>query len=212
MEGRELRRITRQNDAWLARGAAGAGRADLRPEPGRHRDQRLHAQAAGLPAGHPLSHASSGFTAGRSGSTTTTSPTSTGRCWRRSGYVVLGVNPRGSSGRGEKFATAIFAAWGEKDGEDVLAAVDWAVDAGHRRSRPAGHRRLELRRDPDQPGDHPRPPVQGRDQRRGAGQRAARLRHRPVRHGVRARAGEAVGQPRSRTSRCPSRSSTPTGS
>jgi dipeptidyl aminopeptidase/acylaminoacyl peptidase len=46
------------------------------------------------------------------------------------GYVVLGVNPRGSSGRGEKFATAIFAAWGEKDGEDVLAAVDYAVAQG----------------------------------------------------------------------------------
>jgi dipeptidyl aminopeptidase/acylaminoacyl peptidase len=46
------------------------------------------------------------------------------------GYVVLGVNPRGSSGRGEKFATAIWGAWGQKDGEDVLAAVDWAVAQG----------------------------------------------------------------------------------
>ncbi len=46
------------------------------------------------------------------------------------GYVVLGVNPRGSSGRGEKFSTAIFAAWGEKDGDDVLAAVDHAVARG----------------------------------------------------------------------------------
>jgi dipeptidyl aminopeptidase/acylaminoacyl peptidase len=46
------------------------------------------------------------------------------------GYVVVGVNPRGSSGRGEKFATAIFAAWGEKDGDDVLAAVDHLVNAG----------------------------------------------------------------------------------
>jgi dipeptidyl aminopeptidase/acylaminoacyl peptidase len=47
-----------------------------------------------------------------------------------SGYVVLGVNPRGSSGRGEKFSSAIFAAWGEKDGDDVLAAVDHAVARG----------------------------------------------------------------------------------
>ena len=46
------------------------------------------------------------------------------------GYVVLGVNPRGSSGRGEKFSTAIFAAWGDKDGDDVLAAVDHAVARG----------------------------------------------------------------------------------
>ncbi len=46
------------------------------------------------------------------------------------GYLVLGVTPRGSSGRGEKFSRAIWAAWGEKDGEDVLAAVDWAVARG----------------------------------------------------------------------------------
>ena len=46
------------------------------------------------------------------------------------GYVVLAVNPRGSSGRGEKFATAIWAKWGQKDAEDVLAAVDWAVTQG----------------------------------------------------------------------------------
>jgi len=46
------------------------------------------------------------------------------------GYVVLGVNPRGSSGRGEKFATAIYADWGNKDAEDVLAAVDYAVAEG----------------------------------------------------------------------------------
>ena len=46
------------------------------------------------------------------------------------GYVVLGANPRGSSGRGEAFATAIYADWGNKDVEDVLAAVDYAVKQG----------------------------------------------------------------------------------
>jgi dipeptidyl aminopeptidase/acylaminoacyl peptidase len=46
------------------------------------------------------------------------------------GYVVLAVNPRGSSGRGEAFSTAIYADWGTKDGRDVLAAVDWAVTQG----------------------------------------------------------------------------------
>jgi dipeptidyl aminopeptidase/acylaminoacyl peptidase len=46
------------------------------------------------------------------------------------GYVVLGVNPRGSSGRGEQFSRAIWAKWGQKDAEDVLAAVDWAVAQG----------------------------------------------------------------------------------
>lgn len=46
------------------------------------------------------------------------------------GYVVVAANPRGSSGRGEKFTTAIFADWGSKDTEDVLAAVDLVVQQG----------------------------------------------------------------------------------
>jgi len=46
------------------------------------------------------------------------------------GYVVVSANPRGSSGRGERFASAIYADWGHKDAEDVLAAVDYAVRAG----------------------------------------------------------------------------------
>src|SRR5207244_9656823 len=46
------------------------------------------------------------------------------------GYVVIVANPRGSSGRGERFSTAIFADWGSKDAQDVLAAVDHAVAQG----------------------------------------------------------------------------------
>lgn len=46
------------------------------------------------------------------------------------GYVIVAANPRGSSGRGEAFAKAIWADWGNKDSEDVLAAVDDAVQSG----------------------------------------------------------------------------------
>ena len=46
------------------------------------------------------------------------------------GYVVIAANPRGSSGRGENFQTAIYADWGHKDVEDVLGAVDDAVGRG----------------------------------------------------------------------------------
>jgi dipeptidyl aminopeptidase/acylaminoacyl peptidase len=46
------------------------------------------------------------------------------------GYVVIAANPRGSSGRGEKFQTAIYADWGHRDVEDVLAAVEDAVRRG----------------------------------------------------------------------------------
>ena len=46
------------------------------------------------------------------------------------GYAVLAVNPRGSTGRGEKYAAGIYADWGHKDAEDALAAVDWAEREG----------------------------------------------------------------------------------
>jgi dipeptidyl aminopeptidase/acylaminoacyl peptidase len=46
------------------------------------------------------------------------------------GYVIVATNPRGSSGRGEAFAKAIYANWGEKDTQDVLAAIDYAVEKG----------------------------------------------------------------------------------
>lgn len=46
------------------------------------------------------------------------------------GYVVVMTNPRGSSGYGEEFSAAIFAAWGGKDFEDVMAGVDHAIELG----------------------------------------------------------------------------------
>jgi dipeptidyl aminopeptidase/acylaminoacyl peptidase len=46
------------------------------------------------------------------------------------GYAVILPNPRGSTGRGEKFAMGIYADWGHVDVEDDLAAVDDAVARG----------------------------------------------------------------------------------
>jgi dipeptidyl aminopeptidase/acylaminoacyl peptidase len=46
------------------------------------------------------------------------------------GYIVLMVNYRGSSGRGIGFAEAIFADWGHKEIEDLLAGVDNLVARG----------------------------------------------------------------------------------
>ncbi len=46
------------------------------------------------------------------------------------GYAVIGMNPRGSSGRGSKYSLAIWADWGNKDAQDVLAGVDYAVKIG----------------------------------------------------------------------------------
>ncbi|MBZ0089489.1 MAG: alpha/beta fold hydrolase, partial [Thermoanaerobaculia bacterium] len=46
------------------------------------------------------------------------------------GYVVLEINYRGSSGRGEAFQKAIYADWGGKEVIDLLGAVDAAVRIG----------------------------------------------------------------------------------
>jgi dipeptidyl aminopeptidase/acylaminoacyl peptidase len=46
------------------------------------------------------------------------------------GYVVIEPNPRGSNGRGQDFINAIYRIWGEPDYEDVIAAVDYAVEQG----------------------------------------------------------------------------------
>jgi dipeptidyl aminopeptidase/acylaminoacyl peptidase len=46
------------------------------------------------------------------------------------GYVVLEPNPRGSSGYGQDFCKAIFADWGNKDYQDDIAMVDYAVAQG----------------------------------------------------------------------------------
>jgi dipeptidyl aminopeptidase/acylaminoacyl peptidase len=129
VDGNELRKLSGQNDAWL-------GQVRLAPVEEISVKSRDGTEIHGFMVKPP------GYRAG------TRYPTILrihgGPVWQfyhdfanldwqvfaASGYVVLGVNPRGSSGRGEKFATAIWAAWGEKDGEDVLAAVDYAVKAG----------------------------------------------------------------------------------
>jgi dipeptidyl aminopeptidase/acylaminoacyl peptidase len=46
------------------------------------------------------------------------------------GYAVLLPNPRGSSGYGQKFAQAIWADWGNKDFQDDMAMVDYAIEQG----------------------------------------------------------------------------------
>ncbi len=46
------------------------------------------------------------------------------------GYVVLNVNYRGSSGRGSAFQKAIYAEWGHKEVVDLVGAVDEAIRRG----------------------------------------------------------------------------------
>ncbi|MFI4891143.1 MAG: S9 family peptidase [Steroidobacterales bacterium] len=46
------------------------------------------------------------------------------------GYVVIGINYRGGSGRGLNYAKAIFADWGHKEVQDILAGIDHVVALG----------------------------------------------------------------------------------
>ncbi len=47
------------------------------------------------------------------------------------GYVALLINPRGSSGYGQAFSEALFADWGNKDYQDVMAGVDYVIGQGY---------------------------------------------------------------------------------
>lgn len=47
------------------------------------------------------------------------------------GYLVLQINPRGSSGYGQAFSYALFADWGNLDFQDVMAGVDYAIAKGY---------------------------------------------------------------------------------
>lgn len=46
------------------------------------------------------------------------------------GYVVIAVNYRGSSGRGQEYQKAIYGDWGNKEVQDLLTAVDHVVAEG----------------------------------------------------------------------------------
>jgi dipeptidyl aminopeptidase/acylaminoacyl peptidase len=46
------------------------------------------------------------------------------------GYVVLGINYRGSNGRGSEFTRSIFGDWGDKEVADLEAGVNWAIAKG----------------------------------------------------------------------------------
>ncbi|MBC7843564.1 MAG: S9 family peptidase [Gemmatimonadaceae bacterium] len=57
-------------------------------------------------------------------------PTFERQLFASAGYAVLSVNYRGSSGRGQAWKTAIFADWGNKEVQDLLAGVDHVIALG----------------------------------------------------------------------------------
>lgn len=128
LEGRKLRPLTHHNDEWLASVRLGAvdeisfSSKDGTRISGFVTKPPDYVEGKRYPTllwihGGPVSQYANSFTA-------------TWQIFAANGYVVVGVNPRGSSGRGEAFSTAIYADWGNKDTDDVLAGVDHAVQLG----------------------------------------------------------------------------------
>jgi dipeptidyl aminopeptidase/acylaminoacyl peptidase len=123
-----LRRVTSHNDAWLSEIALGETRNvhfpsadgtevegfvvlphDYREGERRPVILRIH--------GGPVSQYSHSFNF-------------EAQLFAADGYVVVYTNPRGSSGYGQAFSEAIFADWGNKDFQDVMAGVDYVLHQG----------------------------------------------------------------------------------
>jgi dipeptidyl aminopeptidase/acylaminoacyl peptidase len=128
VENGKLRWLTRQNQAWLQDVELAETRpieflsADTIEVHGLMTVPRSARPASGYPTllhlhGGPVSQHAYEFDFTR-------------QLFAASGYAVIAPNPRGSTGRGERFQRMLWADWGHADVPDVLAAVDHAVRAG----------------------------------------------------------------------------------
>ena len=123
-----LRPLSRQNEAWLREVVLGA----VAPIQAKSKDGTLVSGFTVLPVGYqagrkyptllrihggPVAQFGYGFSF-------------EWQYFAANGYVVVAANPRGSSGRGLEYSKAIYADWGNKDTDDVLAVVDYAVAQG----------------------------------------------------------------------------------
>ncbi len=124
----DLRSLSKQNDAWLKGISLGA----VEPIQAKSKDGTMVSgflvKPVGYQAGHkypallrihggPVAQFGYGFSF-------------EWQYFAANGYAVVVANPRGSSGRGLEYSKAIYADWGNKDTDDVLAVVDYAVAQG----------------------------------------------------------------------------------
>jgi dipeptidyl aminopeptidase/acylaminoacyl peptidase len=128
LEGGQLRRLSRQNDDWLAKVQLASTEDFTCTAKDGTAVNGLVVKPAGFQAGKkypailyihggPNGQDQHAFSFDR-------------EYIAASGYVVLAVNYRGSSGRGSAYQKAIFGDWGNKEVVDLLAGVDWAVASG----------------------------------------------------------------------------------
>ena len=128
LENGDLRRLTHENDAWLANvSLATAEDFTCTAKDGNEVHGLLFKPPAYVAGkkyptllnihGGPNGQDEHGF--------------SFERQWlAANGYAVLAVNYRGSAGRGDAYQKAIFADWGNREVVDLIAAVDYAIAAG----------------------------------------------------------------------------------
>lgn len=128
LEGKQLRALSHHNAEWLASVRLGTTEEISFKSKDGTRVSGLVVKPPGYQAGQhyptllwihggPVSQYANSFTL-------------SWQIFASQGYVIVAANPRGSSGRGEAFTTAIYKDWGGKDSEDVLAAVDYVVQQG----------------------------------------------------------------------------------
>jgi dipeptidyl aminopeptidase/acylaminoacyl peptidase len=125
VEGGSLRRLSHQNDAWLADvQLARLEDTNLRSRDGTEVHGFLLRPVNGSDApaptilrihGGPQSQYDYSFNF-------------EWQLFAGNGYAVVAANPRGSTGRGQDYAKGIYAAWGTVDVADVLAAANDAVE------------------------------------------------------------------------------------
>ena len=122
--GLDERRLTRLNDALLAELALRpAERIQFRSRDGTLVEGWIMTPRASAATRAPLLLAIHGGPHGAYG----TDFSFQFQYWVSRGYAVLFTNPRGSTGYGEPFLWGTWGAWGDRDGEDVLAGVDYAI-------------------------------------------------------------------------------------
>ena len=124
VEGGALRQLTRHNDAWLATVIVNPVAATrFRSADG----TEVHGFVTTPAAGAAGPRAAVLFNHGGPQSQFAAEFEVTAQILAGHGYTVVSSNPRGSTGRGQDYGKAIYAAWGTVDVADALAAVDDAV-------------------------------------------------------------------------------------
>ena len=125
--GGALRQLSHQNDAWLNEVAlAQVARTNLTSKDG----TAVHGFLVTLPSVAAKALPTVLFNHGGPQSQFDASFNMSWQIIAGHGYAVVSANPRGSTGRGEAYAKALFGDWGGPAVPDALAAVDDAVARG----------------------------------------------------------------------------------